>query len=159
MAVIKIRTGSFFPSGLVFSGGIVAAAGFLGIFVDWEVGLPIFLTGLVVSTTHHHLIINTDSKVYRDCIWFFGYNSGASVKFDTIEYVFIKTSRESSTMYGRVNRTTVDKRVFDAYLKFSETDKIHIATRDSKPALLRKVHPVAAALKVRINDYSEAAAS
>jgi hypothetical protein len=154
MAVIKIRTGSFFPNGLVFSGGIVAAAGFLGIFVDWELGVPIFMTGLVVSTTHHRLIIDTDSKIYRDCVWFFGFNSGPKIKFDTIEYVFIKTSRESSTMYGRVNRTTVDKRVFDAYLRFSETDKIHLATRDYKPNLLRKVQPIATRLSVPINDYT-----
>ena len=58
-------------------------------------------------------------------------------------------------MHVRVVRSTVQKRVFDGYLRFSETVKVHIATEDKKADLLRKLQPIAGVLNVPINDYTQ----
>ena len=154
MAIVSVRTTSFFPTGLPFAGYIVAGFGVLFIFVNWMVGFPVLLIGVVVATTHYRLIVDTQSMTYKDGVWFLGFCTGPKVPFERIEYLFVKASRESQTMYVRVVRSTVQKRVFDAYLKFSETVKVHVSTRDNKDELLRWLQPIATALKVRINDYT-----
>ena len=157
MALYTFRTGSYFPKGLPFAGWIVAGFGVLFITVDYSVGLPVTLIGLVVATTHYRLVIDTTTKTYKDGLWFFGIYTGPRVQFDKIEYLFIKSSKESQTMYVRVARSTIHKRVFDGYIRFSETDKVHVATVDKKADLLRKLQPIAAVLKVPINDYTQEA--
>jgi hypothetical protein len=157
MASLSFKTGSYFPSGVAFAAAIVGAFGVLFIFVELMVGLPITMIGLVVATTHYRLIIDTKKKTYKESVWFLGYSTGEPIAFESIQYLFIKTSNESQTMYGRVARTTIHKRVFDGYLKFSETQKVHIATRDSKEELIGQLRPVAKALDIPINDYTQTA--
>jgi hypothetical protein len=50
---------------------------------------------------------------------------------------------------------TVQKMVFDGYLKFSDDQKIHIATRDDKDRLLKKLQPISNQLNIRIIDYTQ----
>jgi hypothetical protein len=157
MASLSFKTDSYFPSGFAFAAGIIGAFGLLFTFVELMVGLPITLIGVVVATTHYRLIIDTEKKTYKESVWFLGYNTGELIPFEKIEYLFIKTSNESQTMYGRAARTTIHKRVFDGYLKFSETQKVHIATRDSKDELIVQLRHVAKALAVPINDHTQTA--
>lgn len=154
MASYSFRTGFYFPAGFTLAGSIVAAFGVLFLFVNFMVGLPVTLLGVVVATTHYRLVIDTTNKTYKDCIWFLGFRTGHSVRFESIEYLFINTSRESQTMHIRVVRSMIHKRVFSGYIKFSDSDKVHIGTRDSKPDLMRRLQPVATALRVPINDYT-----
>ena len=58
-------------------------------------------------------------------------------------------------MSVRVASTTIRKDVYDGYLKFSEQEKIHLITKDSKKDLVKKLREISASLKVKIIDYSE----
>src|SRR5688572_17179076 len=108
MASHTFRTGSYFPKGLPFAGWIVAGFGVVLIFVDYTVGLPVTLIGAVVATTHHQLVIDTTGKTYKEGLWFFGMVMGSSLPYEKIEYLFVKTSKESQTMHVRVVRSTIN---------------------------------------------------
>lgn len=57
-------------------------------------------------------------------------------------------------MSMRIASSTIQKEVYDGYLKFSEKDKIHLLTKDNKNDLIAKLKVMSAALKVKIVDYS-----
>lgn len=80
---------------------------------------------------------------------------GEKGKFEIIEYLFIKKSKETQTMNSRASTTTVQKEVFDGYLKFSENDKIHLMTKISKKDLMQEMKNIASKLNLDVMDYTE----
>ncbi len=94
------------------------------------IGGPIVLfIGLIILSTHYRCRVDFGNNTYQDYIWVLGMRSGKKQAFETIDYIFIKESRESQTMGLRAANTTIHKFVYDAYLRFSETDKIHLITK------------------------------
>ena len=81
--------------------------------------------------------------------------SGKKHPYVNIQYIFIKQSRESQTMGLRAANTTIHKYVYDSYLKFSETEKIHLITKDSKEDLISQLQNIAEKIGVEIVDKSE----
>jgi hypothetical protein len=155
---VDFYTSSFFPQGFRLVGFIIGGFGILLAFVQPWVGIPMIVASLVVGFTHYRLQVNVTSRQYREYVWFLGFRIGKPVQFENIEYFFIKTSKESQTMNsGRISTMTIRKNVFDGYLRFSEHDKVHIATRDDREAILKKITPMSAALKVPIMDYTQSA--
>ena len=118
------------------------------------VAVTLLVGGLAIVSTHYRLSVDRQLKVYRDYVWFFGLKSSKPVPFNSIEYFFIKNGRETQNMQLRVARTTIDKEVYDGYLKFSEADKVHVATADTHQSLVARLQPWAASLGVPLNDYS-----
>jgi hypothetical protein len=153
-AKLDVRTVYFFPGGFRLAGGIVALAGLAFIAVVPAIAVTLLLGGLAIVITHYRLSVDRQRKVYRDYVWFFGLKSSKPVPFDNIEYFFIKNGRETQNMQLRVARTTISKDVYDGYLKFSEADKVHVATTDTHQSLVAKLQPWAATLGVPLNDYS-----
>ena len=70
------------------------------------------------------------------------------------EALFIKKNKVSETMQLRVASSTVQREVFDGYLKFSELNKIHLLTLSSRDKLVTKLKSLSSQLKTRIIDYS-----
>jgi hypothetical protein len=148
------HTSQYFSPGFLFAGAILLAFGGLLVFVQVWAGAILLAIGLVAVTTHYRLSVDLGKKVYRDYVWFLGLKVGASVPFEHIEYLFIKVGKESQTMRVRVASTILTKQVFDGYLRFSESDKVHIATRDRHEWLVRKLTPISQALDIPIKDYT-----
>jgi hypothetical protein len=69
--------------------------------------------------------------------------------------LIIKPGRVSQTMGLRAANTTIQKTIYDGYLKFSEYEKIHIDTKDNKESLMAKLRSIATKLGVEILDYSD----
>lgn len=137
-------------------GGILLPFGILLAFVQAAIGFTLIVVGLI-TTTHYRLQIDPVRRYYRDYVWFLGLKIGKPVSFQTIEYFFIKTSRESQTMNsGRIATSTITKQVYDGYLRFSEHDKLHVATKDKLETLISKLTPMSRALNVPIMDYTQA---
>jgi hypothetical protein len=147
-------TSTFFPNGLMVAGGLLLLFGSLIATVQIWIGLVLMVVGSVVLTTHYRFRINLNERVYRDYVWFMGLRIGAPKKFERVEYFFIKSGRESRTMNMRVASTTIHKQIYDGYLRFSEHDKVHIATRDNREGILRRLSPMSDALKIPIMDYT-----
>jgi hypothetical protein len=125
------------------------------LFIKPLIGLILWFISLVIFTTHYRLSIDQDSKVYHDYLWILGFRSGEKGRFNTLEYIFIKKSSVSQTMRMRVASSTIQKEVFDGYLKFSDQHKIHLLTLESKENLINRLKFMASSLKTRLIDYSE----
>jgi len=155
MNKIDFRTSRYFPGQVIFLGLLLLIIGVPVFSVSLLGGFVLWFISLVIFTTHYRLRVDMDSKTYHDYLWILGMKRGEKGKFNTIEYLFIKKSMVTETMRLRVATTTIEKEIFDGYLKFSDQDKIHLLTMDSKENLINRMKSMAASLHVRILDYSE----
>jgi hypothetical protein len=156
LKTVDFYTSAFFPQGFRLAGFIVGSFGVVLAFVQPWIGVPLIIFSLAIGFTHYRLQVDVGTRQYREYVWFLGFRIGKPEPFETIDYFFIKTSVESQTMSsGRIASTTVRKTVFDGYLRFSEHEKVHIATKDDREAILRKITPMSQALNVPIMDYTK----
>jgi len=155
MTKIDFKTSGYFPGHIMLLGILLVFIGLPVMFVNPIIGLILWFISLIIFTTHYRLSIDQDNKVYHDYLWILGFRSGEKGKFNTLEYIFIKKSNISQTMRMRVASSTIQKEVFDGYLKFSDQHKLHLLTLDSKENLINKLKFMATLLKTTVIDYSE----
>ena len=155
MNKIDFKISGYFSGTIIFFGVFVLVAGLSIFFVSQISSFILFFIGLVIFTTHYRLSIDLDNKTYHDYVWILGFRNGEKGKFSAIEYLFIKNSNVTQTMRLRVVSSTIRKEVFKGYIKFSEHDKIHLLTMDSKERLIKKMKAISARLKIRVIDYSD----
>jgi hypothetical protein len=155
MGVVDFKTSWFFSRTIFFFGVFLAFIGIVGVITNLLIGLIILTVCVIIFTTHYRLSVDFDNKIFLDYVWILGVKRGELKKFETIEYLFIKTSTVSQTMNARIASTTIRKEVFDGYLKFSEEDKIHLMTMDNKEDLIQKLKPISEKLNSTIIDYTE----
>ena len=155
MKIVDFKTSPYFSATITLAGALVGMAGLAIVFTNPIIGAILVLLGLIVLTTHYRLTIDFDKKSFHDYVWILGFRNGDKDNFEIIEYLFIKKSKVSQTMHLRVASSTLRKEVYDGYLKFSENNKLHLLTKDSKSDLIKKLRAISTALGVKILDYSE----
>lgn len=154
MKTIDFETSGYFSGTIMFFGFVLALFGFMFLIKSVFIGITLLTISALILTTHYRLKIDYENNYFQDYLWIFGMKYGDKKKFEAIEYLFIKSSRETQTMSMKVVSSTITKEVFDGYLKLSEKDKIHLMTKDNKEALMQKLLPISAKLNIRIIDYS-----
>jgi hypothetical protein len=152
---IDFKTAGYFSWYIHLAAVFFVILGFALLSINLIASLILFFICLIFFTTHYRLSIDLKNKTYHDYLWILGFRIGEKGSFDSIEYLFIKSSNVSQTMNLRVASSTIRKEVFDGYLKFSEQKKIHLLTMDSKESLLKKLNSISKLLKVAVLDYSE----
>jgi hypothetical protein len=155
--MINFKTSSYFSGSVKAAGVLFFAVGFPIIMANVYVGIILWFSCLVIFSTHYRLAIDPVKKEYHDYLWILGLKSGEKGTFHSIDYLFIVKSRVKQTFSIRVASTTVQKEVFDGYLRLSPDNKIHIATEDDKDTLLKKLNGISIQLNVRIVDYTTGA--
>ena len=151
---IYFRSESYFPWHVKFVAVTLVFVGGLLLFKNEWLGIFILVGCAAVLTSHYGIAIDPSKKLYSEYVWLLGIRTGSNKPFNAIEYIFIKPNRQTQTMNLRAVSSDVTKDIFDAYLKFSESEKIHLLTLESKTALTKKVKTLAAQLNVRVVDYS-----
>ena len=155
MRVIDFKTSGYFSGTMIFIAILLFFIGLLVVATHGLVGLLIPLISIIIFSTHYRLKIDFDNKVFHDYLWILGIKHGEKGQFDNIEYLFIKRSKVSQTMQLKAASTTIHRDVYDGYLRFSETNKIHLMTEDDKSELIRKLKVISEKLNSKIFDYSE----
>lgn len=155
MRIIDLKTSAYFSGMIMIAGAALVLMSVIVFFVKLWLALFLFMCGIVIFTTHYRLRVDLDKKVFFDYVWILGIKSGEHGAFDHIEYIFIKKSNVSQTMNHRAGSTVLRKEVYDGYLKFSDVNKIHLASRDSKKDLVKQLQPLAMQLNVRMIDHTE----
>jgi uncharacterized protein YqfA (UPF0365 family) len=154
MRTIDFKTSAYFPKSIIFLGFIFTLVGVFILIQGQVAGIPVLLCCLLIFTTHYRLRVDLDNKIFSDYVWILGFKHGRKEKFDQLEYLFIKKGMVSQTMSLRVASTTIRKEVYDGYLKFSDTKKIHLLSNDSKSDLVKRLQKISVMLDVRIKDYT-----
>jgi len=148
------KTSNYFSWHIYYSGFLFIAFGLSVLTIRPIIGLILCFAGLIFITTHYRLTVDLSNKAYHDYVWFLGFRSGEKGTFNAIEYLFIKKSNVSQTMNLRVASSTIQKEVYDGYLKFSGQEKLHLLTKDSKEDLIKKMKSISGSLKTSLVDYS-----
>jgi len=152
---IDLKTSSYFPSTWRLVGIFFAVAGILIAFANIFIGIVLVIGGVLVVTTHYRIEIDFGRNTYHDYTWIFGIKSGEKGHFDHIEYIFINKNKVSQTMGNRAISSTITRYDYNGYLKFSETQKIHLRSDERKATLVRHMQFLAAKLNCQLRDYSE----
>lgn len=155
MTAIDLRISRYFSNQWLFVGILLMAGGIVMIFKVIIVGIFLTLISTIIITTHYRLAINLNKKTYHDYVWFFGFRFGERGTFEKVDYIFVKKIRVTQTMNSRVSSSTIRKEMFDAYLKFSEENKIHLLTLESKEELITKLKELSTKIGTKIIDYSD----
>lgn len=157
MKPLDFKTSGYFPGTFIFTAVILCMVAVPVIFMNIIAGLIMLLVSVIIFTTHYRFSLDLEHKVFHDHVWILGFRSGEKKKFERIEYLFIKTNTVSQTMNLKAASTTIRKEVYDGYIKFSENEKVHLITKDSKKDLITKLLPISKALNVKVIDYSSGA--
>jgi hypothetical protein len=152
--LVDFRTTPYFGGHIQFLGIVLALAGVVVIVKSIIASIILLAASLVILTTRYGLTINFKKRSYFDYLWILGLKKGDWGKFENLEYLFVKEIKVSQTMNLQSLTSTIRKEMYDGYLRFSEHDKIHLMTKDSKEALISKLRPIAKELNVRIIDLS-----
>lgn len=148
------KTANYFSNYLIFSAVVLLIIGFAAVTLNLIVAIILCFGSLIIFTTHYRLQLDLDNKVYHDYVWVLGMKHGEKGRFDRIEYLFIKKSKVSQTMYSRGASSTIKKELYDGYLKFSNEKKIHLMTKENKADLMVTLKSMATRLNVSVIDYS-----
>ncbi len=108
-------------------------------------------------TSYEGTEIDTVHKKYREYTAWFFIKTGDFENFTEAERIFITQGKESQQLYTAhtTHSSTFENVVYHAYLKFSDTEKLHLLSTKSKPDLILKTEPLSKALKVEVVDYTE----
>ncbi len=155
MPVIDFRISRFFSGRIIFLGVVLLFVGMLVVLKSIILGVIIFLVSALIFSTHYRLKIDYNKKEFFDYVWVLGFKNGDRGKFEKIEYLFIKKSRVSQKMNHLVGSATIQKEIYDGYLKISDQEKIHLITKDNKKNLIEKLSVISTRLKVSLVDYSD----
>lgn len=148
------KTANYFSNYLIFSAVGLAFIGLVAFTLNLVVAVVLCFGSLLIFTTHYRLQLDFENKVYHDYVWVLGMKHGEKGRFEGVQYLFIKKSKVSQTMYSRGASSTIKKELFDGYLKFSDDKIIHLLTKENKEELIASLKSMAARLNARVIDYS-----
>lgn len=153
--MIDFKTENYFSGTIQFVGIIlvmIAVTLIPNILISTVVLLSL---SLLLFTSHYRLAVSLADQSYFHYLWILGMKNGDRGKFEKIDCLFIRKAKVSQNMNLRVASSTLRKRVYEGYIRFSEDNKVHLMTRDNKDTLITRLRPIAKQLNVGIIDYSE----
>ncbi len=151
---LDFKTTRYFPGTFIFLGGLLVIGGLIALTKILALGLVLLLVAAFLFTTTYGITIDLGQKRYHDYLWMLGFKKGEWRSFEKVEYFFIKKRNASQTMHMKSITNTVHKPVYDGYLRFSEDNKVFIATFEDKAKLIAKLKPLADQLGVDVIDYA-----
>ena len=155
-SVLDIRSGSLFPWQFQFIavGLILGAVGVLQSNI-W-LSLVLLIAGILILTAYDGVEFDTSEKKFRQYNSFLFIKTGKIERYDEIEKLFINKSRDSQRVFtAYTNHAAVFRNEkFNAYLKFSNGEKIHLFSKKDKDAVLVKLGSVSQALGIGITDHA-----
>jgi len=126
---------------------IVAVNNILGFIIMFVLSFLLIL----IWTSFYILEIDVENKTYADLTSVFGRKFGKAVAFDEIENVFIKSSVVSQTIHGFGPNSYEKKNYeFDAYLKFTNGEKLFLVSDEDEKELRKRLKPVLKKLETEL---------
>lgn len=118
------------------------------------VTLVIGVAGFFALVAHEGTEINPHNKTYREYTSFFFFKTGRFKPYPEIELIFINGAKESQQMYAAhtTHSSTFENMVYNAYLKFSNGEKIHLQKTKNKEKLMATLRPLSQAVQVEVTD-------
>jgi hypothetical protein len=156
MKEFDFKTSGYFSGTIIFFGFLLIPVGLVAIADSVVLGVVLLFLSLIVLTTHYRLKVDPESKSFHDYLWVLGIKFGEKGTYETIEYLFIKKNKITQTMNMRVVSSTIKKDMYDAYLKLSPDEKIHLFSKEDHSKAVDRLKQLSQKLRVKVVDYSGA---
>lgn len=152
-----IKTGEKFPWPFLLLAVIFIIIA-LAVIADYPaIAAILSFLALLIFTGRGGLEIDLENQTYREYMSFlFIMRMGKPVKFDSVENIFINTGnvgRKISTAHTS-HSTTFKNQVYNAFIKFSNGDKVKIMSRKKKQPLLDYSAALAQQMHASVVDYT-----
>ena len=152
-AIIDIHKTVSFPVALRLLGVLMIPLPVLPALNPW-VAMPFAVMGMALATAHTGVRIDRQNKTCQEYTWLLGIRLGETTSFDRIEYLFLKSNHVRQNMSSRVASNTFHFQVFDGFIRFSETEKVHLFRSRDKAAVMKSLTDAARKVNVDILDYT-----
>lgn len=154
--MIDIKFGLLFPWTFRFLAAIALIFGFVLIRESFWAGIMPIAAGFITLTAHEGTEINLSNKTYREYISLLLFKTGKFVPYTKIEKIFINASIENQRIYTAhtSHSSTFNNIFYNAYLKFTNGEKIHLCKTKSKDKLMHTLKSLSEAAGVQITDNS-----
>ena len=143
---IDIMTDHLFPFHFIALGAALMA---LVVIVNPLLSVGLFIIGLLFTSTHYRLMLDTKTKKYKEYLFILGYKRGKEQPFQDIEYIFINKNRSESE-YGFANRMYVSGSLYMGYIKLSNGEKLFIGEHKRENKLLKKASKISKVINAEI---------
>lgn len=155
--MIDIKSGPLFPWHFRFVGLILLVSSLPLFISNLLLALLLLVVGLAIVSAYEGTEIDSALKVYREYTSFFLLiKAGKFERYVDVEKVFITKSTESQQMYTAhtTQSSTFENVVYNAYVKFSTGEKIHLLREKYKDKLIKKLKTLSESLQVEIVDHA-----
>jgi hypothetical protein len=154
--MIDIKFGSLFPWQFRFLAIAVIILAFAIIQDQLWVSIVLIVGSFFTLTSYEGTEINVRNKTFRSYTAFFFIKTGAFEKYAEVEKLFINRGSDSQKIYTAhtLQSATFKNTVYNAFLKFSNGEKVHLLRSKDRDALIKKLAPLETALKTEIVNVS-----
>lgn len=155
-SIIDIKSGRLFPFQFLVLGFIIFISGIAVVGPYTIIGIILIIAGATILTAHEGTEIMPDSSSYREYNSFLFIKTGKGKKYQGIEKIFINPVRVSTKMYtAHTSKSSTFYNIeYNAYLKFSDGEKVFLFSDKNKTRIQNRLKLVAESLNVPLQDNS-----
>ncbi|MEX1240434.1 MAG: hypothetical protein WEB30_11975 [Cyclobacteriaceae bacterium] len=157
-STVDIKSGRLFPFQFLVLGFIILLSGFAVVGPYMIIGIILIIAGAVILTAHEGTEIMPDSNSYREYNSILFIKTGKGKKYQRIEKIFINPVRVSKTIYTAhtSSSSTFQDVEYNAYLKFSDGEKIFLLSGKNKNRIRNRLKIIAETLNIPLQDNTGA---
>lgn len=145
--------GRIFPFQFIILGVVIIFAGLVLLVENWWAAGLIVL-GLFILTAYNGTEIDLKEKIFREYNSFFYYKSGEKETFNSIDQIYITTSRVSQEIYTKITTTsTIRSVVYNVYIVFNGDHKVHLVSKKNKDKALKSIEVLLKETGLKLSDY------
>lgn len=153
-SIVDIKSGRLFPFQFLVLGFIIFITGIAVVGPYMVIGITLIIAGAGILTAHEGTEIIPSSNTYREYNSILFIKTGKGKKYQRIEKIFINPARVSQKVYTAhtLNSSTFDDIEYNAYLKFSDGEKIFLLSGKNKNRIKDRLKLVADSLDIPLQD-------
>lgn len=155
-STVDIKSGRLFPFQFLVLGFIILISGVAVVGPYMIIGIILIVAGAVILTAHEGTEIMPDTNSYREYNSILFIKTGKGKKYERIEKIFINPVRVSQKIYTAhtMNSSTFEDVEYNAYLKFSDGEKIFLLSGKNKNKIRNRLKAIADSLNIPLQDNS-----
>ena len=153
-STVDIKSGRLFPFQFLVLGAVILVAGIAVAGPYVIIGVVLILAGAVILTAHEGTEIYPATNTYREYNSILFIKTGKGKKYESIEKIFINPVKVSQRMYSAhtMNSSTFQHIEYNAYLKFSDGEKIFLLSGKNRDRIRSRLKLVAETLNIPLQD-------
>jgi hypothetical protein len=120
------------------------------------ISLVLLLLGIFCLVSYEGTEVNITNKTFREYTSFLFIKTGKFQVYPELEKIYITKSKQSQQVFTAhtTHSSVFENVVYNAYLKFTSGEKVHLMSRKDKDKLMKVLHPLSQKLSLDVVDHS-----